>query len=126
MKRPEITGQVTFIYTEELGSTSAFYRDILELEMVVDQGCCHIYQTGPSSFIGVCEISERPKNPVGVMLTVVTPEVDRFYAHLLAKGITFERPPTLSERFNVYSCLFKGPDGYSIEIQEFKDPDWPL
>ncbi len=104
--------------------TSKFYREILELPFVLDQGPCHIYKLSPTSFIGICTLQNRPTSPTGLTLSLVSDDVDGFYQDLRAKGVTFERPPAFSERFNVYSCLFLDPNGYRIEIQEFRDEKW--
>jgi len=124
MQQTEITGQVTFLYCDDLDATSAFYRDILGLELVVDQGCCHIYRLSPSGYVGICDIAERSRGTVGLTVTLVTDDVDGWYRSLTSKGVVFEREPAFSERFQVYSCLFHDPNGYRIEIQSFHDPDW--
>lgn len=124
MKRHSINQQVTFVYTDDLEKSSAFYRDTLELEFVLDQGSCHIYKLSPTSFIGVCRLAERPSSPVGLTLSLVVDDVDGAHQALVEKGVPFERNPAYSEQFNVYSCLFLDPNGYRIELQEFRDPKW--
>ena len=47
------------------------------------------------------------------------------YDVLKARGVAFNGPPELSERFNVYSCFFGGIENYRFEIQEFRNPSWP-
>lgn len=124
MKRLSVNQQVTFLYTDDLEKSSAFYRDTLELEFALDQGSCHIYKLSPTSFIGICTLADRPSSPVGLTISLVVEDVDACYQALEVKGVHFERTPAYSERFNVYSCLFLDPNGYRIEIQEFRDPDW--
>jgi len=124
MPRPSIDQQVTFLYTDDLKNTSAFYRDVLELEFALDQGSCHIFKLSPTSFLGVCHLQDRPTSPVGLTISLVSGDVDGFHKHLIDKGVAFERAPEFSERFQVYSCLFLDPNGYRIEIQEFRDDNW--
>ncbi len=124
MKRPSIGQQVTFLYTDDLEMTSQFYGQTLELDFVLDQGSCHIYRLSPSSFIGLCSLHDRPTSPVGVTLSLVSDDVDGFYDFLVAKDVVFERSPAYSETFNVYSCLFLDPNGYRLEIQQFRDKNW--
>lgn len=125
MAPPPITQQVTFIYTRDLATSSAFLRDKVGLELALNQyDICHIYRTGPSSFLGVCTNREPPPEP-GVTITLVTPEVDAVYARLKANGVEFEAPPAYSERFRVYYCFFKGIETYRFELQDFRDPAWP-
>ena len=124
MKQHSIHQQVTFLYTNNLEQSSAFYRDVLDLEFALDQGACHIYKLSPTSFIGVCSLADRPTSPVGVTISLVVEDVDDFPRTLVGKGVRFERAPAYSEPFKVYSCLFLDPNGYRIEIQEFRDEKW--
>ena len=122
---PPITQQVTFIYTRDLLGSSAFLRDKVGLRLALNQfDLCHIYETAPNAFLGVCVNREPPEEP-GLTYSFVTPDVDGMYAALKARGVEFEAPPRLSERFNVYSCFFRGIETYRFEIQEFRDPHWP-
>ena len=123
---PPIAQQVTWVYTHDLAAAARFYAETLALEPVLDQGLCRIYRTGSSSFVGVC--ASRPGRvvePKGVVITLVTPEVDAWHARLAAAGVPIEAPPRLSETFNVYGFFAFDPGGYRIEFQAFRDPRWP-
>jgi catechol 2,3-dioxygenase-like lactoylglutathione lyase family enzyme len=123
--RPPIAQQVTFIYTRDLAGASAFLRDKVGLRLALNQGdLCHIYAVAGGAFLGVCVNRPPPADP-GVTYSFVTPDVDGMYATLKARGVEFEAPPKLSERFKVYSCFFRGIENYRFEIQEFRDPAWP-
>ena len=124
MPHPPISDSIVFTYSDDLPTSSRFFREVLELDFVVDQGMCHIFRLSPTSYIGVCHIPGRPRATVGVTITIVTPDVDGWHAFLTAKGLIYQSPPTLSTRFNVYSSLFIDPNGYRIEIQNFRDPQW--
>lgn len=125
MGRPQITQQVTFIYTKDLAASSSFLREVLGFELVQNQSDhCHIYRVTGNTFLGVCTNREPSENPP-LTYTFVTPDVDGMYAHLTDKGVVFDAPPKLSEKFNVYSAFFRDPAGYRFEIQEFRDPTWP-
>jgi hypothetical protein len=118
--------QVTFIYTRDLASGSAFLREQLGLPLVLNQNdTCHIYRLTASSFLGVCVNRPPPEEP-GVTISLVVPDVDAAYRALLARGVVFDAPPKHSERFNVYSCFFRGIGSYRFELQAFRDPSWPL
>ena len=122
---PFIDQQLTFIYTTNLDESSAFLRDALGLELVLDQfGLCHIYRVTATSFLGVCTNREPPENP-GLTYSFVVKDVDEAYETLKSRGVAFDGPPTHSEKFNVYSCFFKGIGNYRFELQQFRDPSWP-
>jgi hypothetical protein len=60
----------------------------------------------------------------GVMLTIVSDDVDGWHQFLTAKGVEYEREPEHDPRFGIYTSGFRSPDGYRIEIQRFDDPTW--
>lgn len=124
MSRPPISHSIVFTYTSDLERGSRFLREVMELDFVVDQGACHIYRLTPLSYIGVCNLPDRPQGTAGVTLTIVSPDVDGWRDFLEAKGVTYVSGPEHSEEFGVYSSLFHSPDGYRVEIQSFDDPDW--
>lgn len=124
MNRPELTQQVTFLHTADLEKTAVFYQNILGLKMVLDQGVCQIFQVSADAFIGFCEHFEGV-NPDGVILTLVSEQVDAWHDYLVAQNVLIEKPPTLHETFNIYHIFLRDPNGYLVEIQKFLDPAWP-
>ena len=125
MKRPPIEQQVTFLYTADLGKTAVFYETILELPLILDQGACRIYEIGGGAFLGFCQHLTSGDGVAGVILTLVSSDVDGWYAFLQGKGVAFEKPPQHNPKFNIYHCFLRDPNGYLIEIQRFDDPAWP-
>ena len=124
--RPRIDQQLTWVYTDDLDGTATFYRDVLGLEQVLDQGACRIHRAGPDSFIGVCRTRPgRHCEPKGVVITFVTADVDGWYAYLSSKDVTIDSAPEHSQQFNVYCFFARDPNGYLIEFQRFMDPSWP-
>jgi len=116
---------VSFIYCEDLDKTCHFYEKIIGLKLVLDQGSCRIYNVAPNSFLGVCTKMDPPKDRSGVILTFVTDDVDGWYEYLKPLGLQFEKTPQLYEKFNIYHLFVRDPEGYLVEIQEFKDATWP-
>lgn len=115
--------QITFCYTLDFESTTHFYEKLLGLPLALDQGKCRIYQVSDGAFIGICQ-SEKAPDADGVILTLVSDDVDWWYAQLVGRGVQFEKAPALNPKFNIYHCFLRDPNGYLIEIQRFEDPDW--
>jgi catechol 2,3-dioxygenase-like lactoylglutathione lyase family enzyme len=123
--RPPLDQQVTFLYTRDLVASAAFYEQALGLPLVLDQGVCRIYRVAGGAFVGLCERGDTPLEPGGIIITLVTQEVDSWYAYLAARGVVFEKPPAFNPTYNIYHCFLRDPSGYLIEIQTFRDPTWP-
>ena len=125
MNQPSISQQVTFIYTRDLAAGSAFLAEKLGLALALVQGGhCHIYQVTPTAFLGICSNREPPENP-GVTYSFVAADVDATYEIWKSRGVEFDSPPAFSEKFQVYSAFFRGPENYRFELQAFRDPAWP-
>ena len=121
---PPIDQNIVFTYTDNLDEASTFFREVMELEFVVDQGACHIFRMSQTSFIGVCCLPDRPREQAGVTITLVSNDVDGWFEFLTSKGVDYVKSPSHSEQFGVYSSLFISPHGYRIEIQSFDDEGW--
>ena len=124
MTRPPIDQQVTFLHTLDLEKTAAFYADILGLPVTLDQGACRIYRASGDAFLGFCHHLDAVERPEGIILTLVSQDVDGWYAYLQEQDIQVEKAPTLNEKFNIYHLFLRDPTGYLIEIQRFLDPGW--
>ena len=122
--RPAIDRSIVFTYSNDLAAAAQFFGEVMELELVVDQGPCRIYRLTEQSFLGVCTLPDRPSAQAGVTITIVSDDVDGWHRFLTAKGVSYVREPAPSERFGIYSSLFLSPHGYRIEIQRFDDPQW--
>ncbi len=118
--------QVTFLYVRDLEKSSTFYGGMLELPLVLDQGSVRIFKTSRNSFLGVGQCNEKwSPSPGGIIVTLVTDDVDGWYERLRSKGVAVDSPPSQNDEFNIYHCFLNDPDGYQIEIQRFGDPAWP-
>jgi catechol 2,3-dioxygenase-like lactoylglutathione lyase family enzyme len=105
-----------------------FYEEQLGLPLVLDQGACRIYRAGAGAFLGVCRragLAAGAGANAPVVITLVSDDVDGWHAHLAARGVVFEKPPTQNAEYNIYHCFLRDPDGYLLEIQQFLDPAWP-
>lgn len=127
MPHPAIAQQVTWVYTEDLPGTARFYNETIGLELVLDQGGCRIFKTSATSFLGVCKVRlGRHVEPKGVVITLVTPDVDGWHAALKAKGVTILEPPAYHPSFDVYCFFAADPNGYKLEFQTFRNPSWKM
>lgn len=123
MEHPPVDQQITFIYTDDLEKSAAFYEQVMGFNLWLDQGSCRIYSVSTGGYIGVCQTSESSKGQTGqqnnLILTIVTPEVDQWYDYLKERGVSFEKAPETNPKYKIYHCFLRDPNGYLIEIQRF-------
>lgn len=117
---------VTFLYTSDPAASAVFYGDQLGLPLWLDQGSCRIYRVAGGAYLGVCQAgtseaqtTEAAQKKQNVIVTLVTEDVDGWYEALRAQGVAFEKAPALNEKYQIYHCFLRDPDGYLVEIQRF-------
>lgn len=119
-----VDAQITFLYTKDLSKSVHFYEEALGLTLAVDQGSCRIYHIiNRRSYFGICERA-TPRNPDGVIFTIVTQDVDSWYERIASHGYACEYAPRISEEYGIYHFFVKDPNGYLIEVQRFLDENW--
>jgi catechol 2,3-dioxygenase-like lactoylglutathione lyase family enzyme len=124
MTRPDIDQQITFLSTRDLDGTGSFYEDVLGLELALDQGDCRIYRVCEGAFVGFCQRAAAPDVPVGVILTLVTADVDAWYEYLVHQGVVPDKAPMHNTGYGIYHFFLRDPNGYLIEVQRFDDLEW--
>ena len=116
----DIEGQICWVYCDDLESTCRFYGEILGFELWRDAGAARIYHTINGAFIGVCRaFDDRKVQPNGGMITLLTNDVDGWYALLKARNVRLQGAPQVLSDFGIYSFFCEDPNGYVIEFQKF-------
>lgn len=128
-----IENVVVFFPCENIEETSRFYREVVGLKKVQEQadGKLHIFDTG-YGYIGFCEYGDNrpiPSGSQGICISLNChdeADVDSHYEKLREKGAEIIMPPGKQEKFPVYSCFVKDPNGYKVEFQRILLPDQEL
>ncbi|MEZ4771169.1 MAG: VOC family protein [Caldilineales bacterium] len=113
--------QITFLYTRDLAATARFYEDLLGLPLALDQGDCRIYRVSRDGFVGFCQRAAAPDRPAGIIITLVTDDVEGWYARLQARGVQFDQPPQHNPTYHITHCFLRDPNGFLLEIQRFEE-----
>lgn len=121
----DIDAGIMFIPCADLDRSTAFYRDLCGLPLVLDQGTCRIFRVARSAYLGVCR-KEAAATTDGLIITLVTGAVDELFATLQAAGAPVVTPPESNDEFHIYHAFVRDPDGHLLEIQRFHDPAWAV
>ena len=117
----EFTSQITFLPCKNLDETEKFYVEFLGFKKVTDQGSCRIYQSTSNAFLGFC-LKQNVPSSEGTILTLITEDVDLWAQQIEEHGWPIEVAPRINERFQIYQCFLRDPNGHLIEIQRFLHP----
>ena len=126
VETPGIRSQITFLYYRDLAPIEKFYGQALGLDLVEDQGWAKIYAIGGNAFIGIVggeSAFHQPQDENAVLLTLVVDDVDTWYATLKARGVNLLTGVREMESIQVRGFFLTDPGGYTLEIQQFLDPD---
>lgn len=118
-------GFIVFLGVTDFSKVHRFYSDILNCPLVIDQGTCRIYQISSKAFVGFCLHLDVKTDPTvrTPILTLVTTEVDEAYVRIVSNGFHVDGPPRLNPKYNIYHFFAWDPEGYTVEVQEFKQPE---
>lgn len=126
MAKLDIYGTISFLYFDDLKAAADFFAKTLELPLVCDQGWSKIYQACPGAYIGAVDRSRgacKATTRDGVLTSLVVKNHEEMVKRLEAAGIEFTHKPRYSEALQIKSLMFKGPEGYMFEVEEFLAPD---
>lgn len=116
---------ITFLTHENFEAGDHFYREVLGLPLIEDQGWARVYRIHGSAHVGIVKARRGPvEKPVGsgALISIVVEDVDAWYEHLKDEAsIEVLAPPSMVADIPVYSFFLKDPGGYAIEIQAFTD-----
>ncbi len=114
---------ITFFYYESLDPAARFYEDVLDFELVLDQGMARIYRVADQSYFGIVDgnkghLRHQPRS--AALLTIVVDDVPAWHQRLQSRAVanlSAIQLGTYCEHF-----FFEDPAGYAVEIQRFHDP----
>ncbi len=118
----DFEGLIAFYPTQDLQATRVFYETVLGLELVRDQQSCLIFKVTSGGYLGFCHHETPVPNHAGVILTLLTDNVDDVYEKLKALNTNFETPPKHNPRYQIYHFFARDPNAYRLEVQRFDSP----
>lgn len=117
-----IQGNVLWLYYKDLAEAQTFYEQNMGLKMLVDQGFANVYTSSSSAFIGLVDEAKglhrfSPEKSVNVGF--ITSDVDKWYKHLLKKGLKMRGPLKDAEKSRVRAFVTYDCAGYYLEFDKF-------
>jgi catechol 2,3-dioxygenase-like lactoylglutathione lyase family enzyme len=115
-------GLIAFYPCHDLEATRNFYERDLCLPLVRDQGTCLIFGVAPHAYVGFCQHNDAVPEHRGLIITLLSDDVDGFYQRLRKLGIETEATPKQNDTYRIYHFFALDPDGYRVEVQKFLEP----
>lgn len=111
---------ITFLYYRDLARAEAFYRDMLGLPLVIDQGYAKIFRLAEGAHVGLVDEAQGMNDwqeAKCVQLCMRVPDVDAWYDWARGAGLTDLSRLFANEPIGIRAFVFRDPEGYQIEVQ---------
>lgn len=118
---PPITESYVMLYYKELGPAKAFYAEMLGLDAVTADDWFALYRIAPGSAVGLIREGPNAHHRVqarnAVMLSLVTPDVDAWFARVSARpDVKILKPVYEQKEAGIRGFLMEDPGGYTVEV----------
>jgi len=113
---------ITFLYYKNFEKARLFFEEVLQLDLVMDQGFATVYKVSGSSFIGCVKKKEgsiKSKNKGGTLVSLTSRDVEGEYERIKKYRLPFISEIEIIERIPLKSFFLKDFEGHDFEIQEF-------
>jgi hypothetical protein len=93
--------------------------------LVEDQEWAKIYAVGEHAFLGIVAGEKgfhQPRDENAVLISLVVDDVFGWYRYLGERGVTLLTEVREVAEIQVRGFFLKDPGGYTLEIQQFLDP----
>lgn len=115
---------IVWFYYKDMDGMRRFYEDVLGFDLVADQGWTRIYALGPTGYFGLVDEERgmhRFTEQKGVTLSLITDDIDGWYAYLSNHDRIEMRSAQISERDRYRAFVAYDPEGYYLEWDVFND-----
>ena len=111
---------ITFLYYRDLAAAEAFYRDRLQLPLVIDQGFAKIFRLADGAHVGLVDEAKGMNNWQAekcIQLCLRVPDVDAWHDWAKTEQMTNLSELFVNDAIGIRAFVFDDPEGYQIEIQ---------
>jgi len=121
LPRPPIASQTVMFYYDDLAAAEEFYGAILGLEKTQDFGWAKFFRVSAGAEVGIVKSGPGAYHAAqrgnAVMLSIVTTDVDAWYARLkAAKGVRFLVEISSGQSAPIRNFMIEDPGGYTVEF----------
>ena len=116
---------ITFLYYRDLARAETFYRDVLGLPLVIDQGFAKIFRLADGAHVGLVDEARGMndwQDAKCVQLCLRVPDVEAWHAWAQDAGLNELSQLFVNETIGIRAFVFRDPEGYQIEVQSATRP----
>ena len=115
----QYTSSITFLYYQDLDYGVDFIENVLQLELVMDQGFARVYKVNEKSFLGMVQAKDSTEVSGSTLFSLTSPSVSEEYARVKKLPVFNLTEMKFFESIPLKSFFFDDKEGHTFEIQEF-------
>ena len=118
-KDMKYSSAITFLYYEDFAYGVDFIENILQLDLVMDQGFARVYEVNKKAFLGI--VQKRDTNAVSgsSLFSLTTNNVEAEYERIQPLEVYNLTGMKYFESIPLKSFFFDDKEGHKFEIQQF-------
>jgi hypothetical protein len=110
---------ITFLYYKDFAYGTDFIENVLQLDLVMDQGFARVYQVNEKAFLGIVEKKDGNEVSGSTLFSLTTLNVDAEYKRVKQLKVYDLTEIKHFESIPLRSFFFDDSEGHKFEIQQF-------
>lgn len=110
---------ITFLYYKDFSYGVDFVEQVLQLDLVMDQGFARVYQVNEKSFLGIVQENDSSDVPGSTLFSLSTAKVEEEYKRVRKLEVYKLTEIKHFEQIPLKSFFFDDLEGHKFEIQQF-------
>lgn len=119
-------GTIVNLYYADLAAAVRFWREVLGVPLVADQGWAKILRLADRSFLGLVDGARghlRPQPRSAVLVTLVVDDLEDWRERARRAGAAGITDVELRDDLGIERFFCQDPGGYELEFQRFLRPE---
>ena len=114
---------ITFLYYEDFAYGADFIENVLQLDLVMDQGFARVYAVNEKAYLGIVQLSDGDAVSGNTLFSLTTADVESEYERVKQLDVKDLTEMKYFESIPLRSFFFDDNEGHKFEIQQFLDED---
>lgn len=119
IKEMNYSSSITFLYYKNFSYGIDFLENVLQLDLVMDQGFARVYQVNKKAFLGIVQQRDSTELPGNTLFSLTTHQVDKEYKRVKELEVFNLTEIKHFESIPLRSFFFDDKEGHKFEIQQF-------
>jgi hypothetical protein len=118
-KEMKYTSAITFLYYDDFSYGVNFIEDVLQLDLVMDQGFARVYRVNQKAFLGIVQKRDHDVVSGSTLFSLTTRNVESEYHRVRQLEVNNLTDIKHFESIPLKSFFFDDSEGHKFEIQQF-------